>query len=275
MKISVLENRTKDPDGTVLSKVLNAFKDKADISVYTDALSANYFENVDFAISLGGDGTIIRTAKYAAPAGVPVCGINLGKVGFLASCDVDEIPQMADNLLSGNYTVNSRMMLDVCISGIETHRFCALNDVALTRMGHPKMIDINIAVNGEFLDNYLADGVLIATPTGSTAYSLSAGGPVAEPCMELCIVTPICAYDLQTRPIILPADKKISFTLGGGNRFEAGCSIDGQNDIPIKNGDTVTVTKLPYSAKITAFGTRSFYSVLRKKTGKITREMKI
>ncbi len=268
MKISLIENTKKDYDGRVKQAVLDAFSGKAEIEVCSSRVEKSMFERTDIAIVLGGDGTIIRTAKAAAFYGVPVFGINLGKIGFLAGAEVYEIPKMAQRILSGTYSIEKRMMLNVKVHGERGMKTTALNEIAITRASYLKMIDVSINVDGEFLDTFIADGAVISTPTGSTAYSLSAGGPVVEPGMELCLVTPICPYDMQSRSIILPANKQITFTIGAKTPFEALCSVDGQDHIKIHRGDKITVSKSNYYTQLITMGNRSFYSVLRKKLGK-------
>lgn len=265
MNILILANKQKDADGAVLTRISDAFKNRADI-VVCDSGSADY-SGADIAMAIGGDGTIIRAAKDAAPFGVPVCGINMGKIGFLASAEISEIPVAAEKILSGAYKIEKRMMAEVCISSSRQPPMPALNDIAVGRGAYPKMIEITVADDNDFLDSYMADGVIISTPTGSTAYSLSAGGPVAEPTMEMLLLTPICAFDLQTRSMVLPADRELSLSVGGENVL-ATLSVDGQEDIPIGAGDKIIIKKSKYYAKLISMGNRSFYSVLRKKLGR-------
>lgn len=266
MNITVLANKKKDKDGNVLSMVQRAFEGKADINVITDIITPEKLSGSDIAVILGGDGTIIRAAKCAALADVPVCGINLGKIGFLASADVEEFSGLANDLLNGNYKLEKRMILNASINGGEGR--LVLNDIAVLRGSYPKMINITMDVDNEHLDTFMADGVVVATPTGSTAYSLSAGGPVAMPTMEMILVTPVCAYDMHTRSMLLPSEKNLSISLGKDRNFNAEVSFDGNENVMLNNNDEIKISKSEYSAKIINFGSRSFYGVLRKKLGR-------
>lgn len=266
MKITVLANMKKDKNGDVLSMVRHAFEGKAELKIVTDIITPEKLSGSDIAVILGGDGTIIRAAKCAALAGVPVCGINLGKIGFLASADVEEISALANNLLTGNYKLDKRMILNASINGGANR--LVLNDIAVLRGSYPKMINITMDVDGEHLDTFMADGVVVATPTGSTAYSLSAGGPVAMPTMEMMLVTPVCAYDMHTRSMVLPSEKTLGISLGKDRDFKAEVSFDGNENVLLSNNDIIKISKSEYCAKLVNFGSRSFYGVLRKKLGR-------
>lgn len=266
MNITVLANMKKDKNGDVLSMVQRAFEGKADLKIITDIITPEKLNGSDIAVVLGGDGTIIRAAKCAALTDVPVCGINLGKIGFLASADVEEFTGLADDLLNGNYKLDKRMILDASINGGANRLI--LNDIAVLRGSYPKMINIAMEVDGEHLDTFMADGVVVATPTGSTAYSLSAGGPVAMPTMEMMLVTPVCAYDMQTRSMVLPSEKTLCISLGKDRNFKAEVSFDGNENVLLSNDDTIKISKSEYAAKLINFGSRSFYGVLRKKLGR-------
>lgn len=266
MNITVLANMKKDKNGDILSIVLDSFEGKADVNVVTDIISPEKLKDSDIAVVLGGDGTIIRAAKCAALTNVPVCGINLGKIGFLASADVDELTTLADDLLNKRYILEKRMILNASINGGAGR--LVLNDIAVLRGSYPKMINITMDVDGEHLDTFMADGVVVATPTGSTAYSLSAGGPVAMPTMEMMLVTPVCAYDMHTRSMLLPSEKALSVSLGKDRNFKAEVSFDGNENVLLGNNDVIEISKSEYSATLINFGSRSFYGVLRKKLGR-------
>lgn len=270
MNISILANFKKDTDGAALNAVTEELKGKAELTVFYDAAEQSAYDNCDAVVVLGGDGTIIRAAKNAAPLGIPVCGVNLGKIGFLAAAEVTDIKKLAERILSGIYKIEKRMMLEISLSSIKGSRALgyALNDVVIARGSYPKMIKLNFSVNNDFLDSYMADGAIISTPTGSTAYSLSAGGPVAEPTMDLFMLTPICAYDLQTRSMVLPPDVMLSTEISGKTGATAMLSIDGHDDTEILPGDRIIIKKSDYYAQFISLGDRSFYGVLRKKLGR-------
>ena len=270
LNISILANLKKDINGAVLHSVVNEFKGKAELKIFCDAAEKSAYDGCDAVVVLGGDGTIIRAAKNAAPLGIPVCGVNLGKIGFLAAAEVTEIKKLAERILSGIYKIEKRMMLEVCLCTPKEKRTLgfALNDVAIGRGAYTKMIKLIFSVNNDFLDSYMADGAVISTPTGSTAYSLSAGGPVAEPNMDLFLLTPICAYDLQTRSMVLPPDVTLGRAISGKQDASAILSLDGHEDISIMPGDKIIIKKSDYYAQFVSLGDRSFYSVLRKKLGR-------
>lgn len=270
MNISILANTKKDINGEILRAVVNEFKGKAELKIFYEASEKSAYAGCDAVVVLGGDGTIIRAAKNAAPLGIPVCGVNLGKIGFLAATEVTEIKKLAERLLSGIYKIEKRMMLEVSLSSVKGTQNLgfALNDAAIGRGAYTKMIKLIISVNNDFLDSYMADGAIISTPTGSTAYSLSAGGPVAEPTMDLFMLTPICAYDLQTRSMVLPPDITLGIEISGKQNASAILSLDGHDDINIMQGDKIIIKKSDYYAQFITLGDRSFYSVLRKKLGR-------
>ncbi len=227
-------------------------------------------ENSDIAISIGGDGTIIHTAKNAAVSGKLVLGVNCGRVGFVAGLEKSEI-SMLSNLFSGNYTVDERMMLEVNVtknsgfglSGV--YKSYALNDVTLTNGAVARMVDIDVKLNGEFITSYRADGVILATPTGSTAYSLSAGGPVIEPHMKCILLTPICPHSLFSRSVLFSDDSEVTLSKGEYSREEPYVSIDGQKSDIISENDTVTLKKADISANFINFGKKNFYRILNDK----------
>ncbi len=270
MNISILANKKKDSDGKILNMILNSLKGRANVSVFDEFFGKEVYRASDIVIVLGGDGTIINVAKAAAVYGVPVCGINMGKVGFLATAEINEIHTAMERILSGSYKIEKRMMLEVVIKSENglSEKMMVLNDIAIGRGAYPKMIELKLTDDSDFLDSYLADGIIISTPTGSTAYSLSAGGPVAAPTMELMLLTPICAFDLQTRSMVLPADRELTVAVGGRVTANASLSVDGQTDIQVRPKDRIIIKKSAYYAQLISIGNRSFYGVLRKKLGR-------
>lgn len=253
-----------------MQAVTEEFKGKAQLTVFYDAAEKSAYTGCDAVIALGGDGTIIRAAKNAAPLGIPVCGVNLGKIGFLAAAEVTDIKKLAERILSGLYKIEKRMMLEVSIHSVKGTQDLGLvlNDAAIGRGAYTKMIKLNFSADNDFLDSYMADGAVISTPTGSTAYSLSAGGPVAAPTMDLYMLTPICAYDLQTRSMVLPPNITLGIEISGKQDASAILSLDGRDEVEVMPGDKVIVKKSNYYAQFISLGDRSFYGVLRKKLGR-------
>lgn len=264
MTVSVVYNKAKDKDGKIIDTVEKAFAGKADIKIFTEKITSSDLEKSDIVMALGGDGTIIRASKAAAVYGLPVCGVNLGRIGFLAAVEPDEINLAVENLLMGNYTVEERMMIEAqIVSGEKVTVVRALNDITVSRGNCHKMIDVSIESGGEHLDDFRADGVIVATPTGSTAYSLSAGGPIVAPAMEVFLVTPVCAYDLQSRSMVLTADDTL--TLSAKGKQPASVEIDGAEVAQLGREDIINIVRSPQKVKIIKMGERSFLKTLRKK----------
>lgn len=199
----------------------------------------------DAVIVLGGDGSIIRAAHYAAKKGIPILGINLGRLGYLCELEKDEIPLLA-SLLNGNYTLEKRMMLSAQVfrnGEPVSEPMLALNDAILSRGVEPVLADFSLSENGERLTVYRADGLIFSTPTGSTAYSMSAGGPVIDDGLEVIAVVPVCPHTLYSRPLIFSASAVLSsenLCRGQGKMY---LSVDGEGTIPLEYGDTVRVER--------------------------------
>ncbi len=264
MVISVVYNQAKDKDGKIISDIKKAFEGKAELKIFTEKITSADIEQTDVVIALGGDGTIIRAAKAAAVHSIPVCGVNLGRIGFLAAIDPDEIFKLAENILNENYNIEERMMLEAqIVTADKTLQITALNDIIVSRGNCHKMIDISIESGGEPLDDYRADGVIISTPTGSTAYSLSAGGPIVSPTMDVFLVTPICAYDLHSRSMVLTAEDALTISAKG--KLPATIEVDGAEIAQLGRDDVINITKCRQKAKIIKMNERSFLKTLRKK----------
>ncbi|MDZ7369728.1 MAG: NAD(+)/NADH kinase [candidate division KSB1 bacterium] len=222
-------------------------------------------EICDVLATFGGDGTILSTARQIGAAGKPILGINIGTLGFLAEVLMEEVEQTLDDLIAGHYTLIDRMALRITVERKYLRRtFYALNDVVVDRGPTTKLIYIDARVNGRFLNSYRADGLIVATPTGSTAYSLSAGGPLLMPTMNALIVTPICPHSLSVRPIVLTDDCIVELSI----RKEAEpvqINIDGQNQCQLLAKERLLVAKAEYSVKWISIGQRDFFAVLRSK----------
>ena len=264
MIISVVYNEKKDKGGSALASLKKAFEGKAVMKIFTNKITSADLEGSDLVIALGGDGTIIRASKAAAAYGVPVCGVNLGRIGFLAAVEPEEISEAAKKLLNGDYLIEERMMLEAEFFSVgEKKTVLALNDVVLSRGNCHKMIDISIDSEGEHLDDFRADGVVVSTPTGSTAYSLSAGGPIVAPLLEVFLVTPVCASDLHIRSLVLTADNTL--TLSASGKKGAFLEVAGIEVVQLESGDKINIVRSPVKAKIIKMNDKSFLKTLRKK----------
>ena len=223
------------------------------------------FSNADFVIVLGGDGTILEASEQCGIRNIPIIGINLGRIGFMAEVDVCEMETACNAIISGSYKIEKRMMMDVTIQKKDkVYNYQALNDVVVSKLDC-SMIAIEIHSDDEKINEYKADGVIIATPTGSTGYSLSAGGPVADPTMEIFIASPICAHELHARAALMPADKILNISISEELGHEATVTLDGKVKEKICVGEKIIIKKSEYYSDIVKIKDKSFYDVLTDK----------
>jgi len=222
-------------------------------------------EEADFLVSLGGDGTLLSLVRRSYGYHKPVVGINAGNLGFLADVRIDEVEEFLDGLFAGDYRIDHRMMIAGYIkkpSGTKID-FFALNDVVITSPLPSKMVLVNASIDGERFNSYRGDGVIISTPTGSTAYNLAAGGPIVYPLTEAFIITPVMAHSLTNqRPLVVPADFTIELD---AHQYEAVASIDGQERYALEEGDVLHVGGAKEGAKLLHRKERNYFSVLREK----------
>ena len=222
--------------------------------------------HVDVAITLGGDGSILRTSRLAALSGTPVLGINLGTLGFLAEMEPAEVPERIPPLVRGNYWVEERIMLQIehWREGERLATYQALNEAVVGRRALSRVVRVATRLNDQELTTYTADGVLVATPTGSTAYSHAAGGPILHPELHSLILTPICAHPTTSGSIVVPANTVVALT--ARTDHEAALSIDGQEDVPMRDGDVATMSISPHRARFLRNQKRDyFYETLLRK----------
>lgn len=224
-----------------------------------------FFSRPDCIVTLGGDGTLLGAARHASAYEVPICGINLGKLGFLTEGDTRDYEDILTQLCQGDYVLDQRMMLECRITkadgSVETQ--VALNDVLIKNSGFRMMV-LKTYVDGEELDTLRADGLIIASPTGSTAYSLAAGGPVVVPETDVILVNPICPHRLHDRAYIVASRSVIDLRLAEGSHNNA-VSIDGQITIPVSPRDQIQVRKAPHYTNLVRFKNMHFFDRLRKK----------
>ncbi len=267
-KIAVYTNVRKDKDLSVTKRVTSYLEKRCAVVTFTELDSFDEMcADADALIVLGGDGTLLRAARKTCSKNLPVLGINLGKVGYLAEVDVDGIEESLDKLLHGNFAVEERFMIkaQVVREGVTVSEHIALNDLVISSGSFKKLVSTKLYVNGDFVGAYDADGVVIATPTGSTAYSLSAGGPITDSAMELMIVTPICPHALSTRPLVVPADKQITAVVGENRERTSILIADGQTGEKLGVGDKVIIEACDCKTRLIRLNGMSFYETLRKK----------
>ncbi len=221
---------------------------------------------VDLIVSLGGDGTLLSVARAVGARAVPILGVNLGTLGFLTEVTLEEMMPVLEKVLEGSAPLVSRMRLEVVVvrEDGELGRFIALNDAVITKTALARMIDLETFADGQDVTSYHGDGLILATPTGSTAYSLSAGGPILLPGTEAIVLTPICPHSLTQRPLVLPVESEVEVvvhTLGGG----ATITIDGQEGIELLDGDRVTVRRSSHPIDIVGCPRRTRFEILQAK----------
>jgi NAD+ kinase len=216
---------------------------------------------------MGGDGTILETARHAAASGVPVLGMNLGRLGYLAELEMNEIDEL-EKVVRGEYSYDERSMLKVTIESERRGKiYCgyALNDATVSNMFSPRLIDMELRDNGAEIASYRADGLIIATPTGSTAYSMSAGGAVVDPRLKCFCVTPICPHSLTSKPLIFPDKAEIEVVNSTKREKRVTLTLDGRQTFDVYYGETVCAVKAQFAAKLIRVKPRSFYQTLRSK----------
>lgn len=222
--------------------------------------------NVDLMIVLGGDGTMIATARMLGDCEVPVLGVNYGGLGYLAEFRVEELYTALESILASNYRVDTRVMLAVELlrGAEEVTRNRVLNDVVINKSALARIIEIEAYLNGQFVNSFRADGLIVSTPTGSTAYNLSAGGPVIYPSMNAVVITPICPFTLSNRPIVVPDDAEIELYLKTEEE-EVALTLDGQVGFPLQCQDRVRIKKSKATFKLVQPMNRNYFEVLRDK----------
>lgn len=277
----IITNGMKDPDFQItrsIKEYLEKNGKECQVQQAEEKCNGSYHytdpkripQNTECIMVLGGDGTLLQAARDVVHREIPLIGINLGNLGFLAEVDKSTLFQALDQLMKDDYEVEERMMLcGTVYRGDEIiGEDMALNDIVICREGPLRVVRFNNYVNNEYLNSYNADGIIISTPTGSTGYSLSCGGPIVSPSAAMTIMTPIAPHTLNTRSIIFPAEDVITVELGEGRRQtkENGlASFDGDTMIPIVTGDRIVIQKAVVSTKILKLNHLSFVEVLRQK----------
>lgn len=227
-------------------------------------------KDTDCIIVIGGDGTLIQAARDLRTLDIPLIGVNKGHLGFLAEIEQDNLEETLEMIMNNKCKIESRIMLSGSVyrDGKVVYKDISLNDIVFGRAGNLRVIDFKIYVNNEYLNLYSADGVIIATPTGSTAYNLSAGGPILEPCANIMVITPICSHTLSQRSIVLSADSDIKIEICSNRHSDDNDTkayFDGNSSFILKAGDIIEVSKSHLSTKIMKLNRMSFVEVLHNK----------
>ena len=278
-RIALIPNLTKNGAYEESLKAIRLLKLFGGKILMTADLSEKYSDNdiaffeshevliqkCDAVVTIGGDGTIIHAAKHAANFEKPLLGINMGRLGFVAELEPNELP-MLERLFSGDYNVEKRQMLKVTLkSKSGSKSFFALNDAVISRGSMTKIIDLDVWLKKSYICHYCADGLIVATPTGSSAYALSAGGPVIEPSMSCILMTPICSHSLFSRPVLFNPSSEILVNAASREDTDLTLTIDGETTIPITADDTVVTTTAEIYAELIVLKDKTFYRVLSDK----------
>ena len=276
-RILIITNSYKDKDLAVTKEII-AFLEEKNVkcaNVFTEVQPGDInipkeFEDSDCFIVLGGDGTLIHAARVAVSKKIPLIGVNLGTVGYLCELESGDLKSSLEKLINNEFSYEKRMMLsgDVYLEGKKKFSDVALNDIVIHRGGELKLLDYIIYVNGEHLYTYSSDGIILSTPTGSTGYSMSAGGPIVEPGAELIVITPINPHSLNGKSIIISADDEVIIEIGAGRRKEvekAQVPFDGRESVALQSGDRIKISKSENVVEIINISNISFLKTLRKK----------
>lgn len=220
---------------------------------------------LDVALSLGGDGTMLRTVDLVGGEGTPVIGINIGQLGYLTEIDPDGARMAMKRFLSGAYGIEKRMMLSARVEGSASHEYTALNEAVIEKTPSGHTVRLAVSVNGEFFTTYAADGLIVATPTGSTAYSFSARGPIVAPTHRCLVITPVSPHMLFDRTLVLDPDADVRLEVTGHR--PATVSADGRNLVTLQPGEALVCTAARRTAQVVTFGGHDFLSILKRKFG--------
>jgi NAD+ kinase len=247
-------------------EVLTAEENALDLPV-TRCAESKLAARADLVIAVGGDGTMLYAGGLTRDSDVPLLGINRGRLGFLADVTPDEMLASVDHILNGDYSIDSRLLLDALLqtSAGETISATAFNDVVLQRGETGRMVDFEASIAGQFVNTHSGDGLIVATPTGSTAYALSCGGPIVEPQLDAVVVVPICPHTLTDRPIVIAANQPIEVRLLEREDTRAAIAIDGHPIGAIRAGDVLTINAAKNRIKLIHPPGYDFYNILRSK----------
>lgn len=267
---AIVTNIHKDPERVITKKVAQILQQKYEI-IYDKDYSENsihaMYQNADVIVVLGGDGTLLASARYASLYATPILGINLGNLGFMADVELTNLEKALDAFMQGEYTIDNRFMIDATIkkSTGANETISALNDVVVTRASYQRMVAFDVSVNGDHLASYQGDGLVVSTPTGSTAYSMSAGGPIVDPLLDVCVITPVCPHTMSSKPVIVPGNAKIEIKFKSTFDDMAMVTADSQAGIRLNEGDIITIKGSEKTTGLIKLCNKSFYDILNRK----------
>ena len=276
MQLAVFPNRSKRRAAEIVDRIFNYYQNK-NVRLVMPATEARQFRkeeyglpcvervHIDMALSIGGDGTLLGVCRRFSGQSVPVCGINLGTLGFLADIEPQELESRLGKILSNEYRVEHRLLLSGYVKNELGEKFLgnAVNDVVISKGGVARMLKLGLYINDTHLMDYKADGIIISSPTGSTAYSLSAGGPILNPNIRALLLTPICAHTFQMRPLVVSEDDEVRIKISANRDLLV--SLDGQESFQVMPNDEIIIRKATETAQIVKFDDKSYYDVLKAK----------
>lgn len=278
MKVGVIINREKEKACKVAERIIHWFSShhlpiyvaredgpqavKGGLVVRKDEMA----REMDILIVLGGDGTFLNAARFFAGSRIPIIGFNIGRMGFLTEMDIGNLDEILETLLQGRYRVEERMMLEgrVLRKGQEITRVLGLNDVVVSKGAFARIIELTLKIHQETVTTYPGDGLIVATPTGSTAYSLSAGGPIIEPSVKSLLITPICPHTLYARSLVVQDSEEVEIEVKRADR-RAMLTVDGQEGVRLSRGDKVLLTSAPEKTCLIRLEGTTFYEILRNR----------
>jgi NAD+ kinase len=267
-KIFVVANRGGGGSSPILGEMEDYFAHRG-IGLVWDmsGQTAEDRKALGLAISVGGDGTLLSCARTVAGLEIPILAVNTGSFGFITEISSHEWRQAFEGFSSGELGISRRVMVqaDVIRNGKPEESLCGLNDAVIGTLGVTKLIQLRLSLSGSYVGRYRADGVIVATPTGSTAYSMAAGGPILHPEMEAFILNPVCPFTLSNRPLVVPADETVELEVESTQRAKVMLTVDGRHPIELRSGDRVVYKQFPKRSLIIRSDKRNFYEVLRSK----------
>jgi len=277
-QIGIFPNFKKVNTAKITTETIKWLKNKG-INVYlpriaVEILGFPQYQNLlerskdilDMVIVFGGDGTLLRVARELAPKEIPILGVNFGHLGFLTELEIPELFSGLEKIIEGHYRIENRMMLKTSLpkNNLKERQFYALNDIVITKGSFARLIRLETYVGTEYIETYPADGLIISSPTGSTAYSLSAGGPIVNPNLNLLLITPICPHSLHARPLVISEHEEVKVIIRADHQ-DIMLTLDGQQGLKLQPNEEVIVSKADFNTKLIRLKNRSFYEILREK----------